>query len=680
MLQACQLLLQYRVDLILLALITAAACWWISRKPRGRRPACRPPVKAFVAAGLITAAGGILAEWGATARVHELERMFSGFGPTYASELAQHGHARITFDTPADDPTYLEIIDHEKAWLAANPMIADVYTFRQDAEKRIRLIVDSETDYNHNGKIDEGREERTRIGESYDEATPKFYRALAGETLFESEVMTDRWGVWVSSFAPILGPDGQVEAAVGIDYPAQTWLVAIASIRGVCLGLALVLNAIVLSSALFIAFLAAENRVRKEIQQRLEQASESAFSASAAKSEYLALMSHEVRTPLSAILGFAQVLGDTPLDDKQRRYVDTINRAGSGLMELLNDILDYTKVENGIVKLNRVAWAPALLVHEVMELMSASALERGLQFHFDNQLPGTLTLMGDPIRVRQVLLNLVSNAVKYTAKGSVTVRADWQPIAGGSGRGRLTLTVSDTGAGIPAVQLPQLFRAFSAADASTTRRAGGASLGLAICQRLVDLMGGQIGVQSTPNVGSTFTFSVDNDSADVVTVAPRPFEGPAPAAAPGTRVLVIDDTKLNRELLKVMLRRLGLEADLAGSGPEGIALAAQHRYEIIFTDLEMPDMDGFAATRAIRAQEPAGRRVPIVAVSARTAAGTRESCVDAGMDEYMTKPVYLPALQSMIEAILPQHRVSSNAVPARTTRPAFQPQEPVAAA
>ena len=422
------------------------------------------------------------------------------------------------------------------------------------------------------------------------------------------------------------------------------------------------LNIILLTSSTLNAFLAAEIEERRHIQGLLEQASDSAVSASAAKSEFVALMSHEVRTPLSAILGFASLLTDTSLDPTQRRHVDTINRAGANLIELLNDILDYTRVESGKLKLECIGWTPALLVHSVMELMTARAQEKALQLNFDNNLPEALTLYGDPTRIRQIVLNLVANAVKFTAQGSVTVKADWTPSPDRPDHGELLLAIIDTGIGIPADKIPQLFQAFTQADSSTTRHHGGTGLGLAICKRLSDMMDGKLGLQSTPGVGTTFTFRHVTECVAAVAPGAHPTVTAAPFPV-WNSVLVVDDVRLNRELLKVMLRRIGLAADLASGGPEAVQLAAQNRYAIIFTDLEMPDMDGFAATRLIRAQEPAGQRTPIVAVCALTAVGTRERCLAAGMDDYLMKPIYLPALKSLVEALLPHHQAPPAAPP-----------------
>lgn len=652
LLHAYHIFLTYRLDLVVLALVVGVACVGIERMVRRRGPQFRAPRKAFLIAALLVLGGGLAAEWWQQDRIERLQKLFAGFGPTYASELKAMGHAGITLETPADDPRYLELIAAQKRWLAVNPIIADIYTFRADAQGRLRLIVDSETDYDHNGKIEGEREQRTTIGEIYDETTPTFFAALQGKAAFESAIMQDRWGIWVSSFTPLYDAAGRVEAAVGIDYPAESWLFAIGSERASALVLTLVVVAILLTSSTLIAFLRAEIEERKQTQLRLEQASESAFSASAAKSEFLALMSHEVRNPLTAVLGFANLLGDTRLDPEQRRYVGTINKAGENLIELLNDILDYTRVDSGKLKLEHIEWNPALLVHEVMEMMTARAREKNLNLNFDNTLPGGLTLLGDPIRVRQIVLNFVGNAIKFTAKGQVTVKATWTPDAVAS-RGRLTLDVIDTGVGIPADKIPRLFQAFTQADTSTTRHHGGSGLGLAICKRLADMMGGTIGLQSVLGTGSTFSFAFDCEAVTAPAVVEVQGDMSLSPFKVLSRVLVVDDTRLNRELLKVMLRRFGLEADLAADGPTAVTLAAKHEYAIIFTDLEMPDMDGFDTARQIRAAERPGQRVPIVAVSALTAVATREKCTAAGMDDYLTKPVYVPALESTLKAMLP---------------------------
>lgn len=658
MLETLYYFLHYRADFILAALLVAGACWWAMHIIRRRGRQHRVPFIAFLVAAGLMLVGGLFAELMARQRINQLVNLFAGFGPMYASELANNGHAGITARTAPDDPAYLKMIEDEKRWLTANPVVSDIYTFRKDAEGKIHLIVDSETDYDHNGKINGDREQRTVIGEIYEEATPQFYQALAGQKVFDSSFVPDRWGVSVSSFTPIYDRNGQVEAAVGVDYPANAWLYAIGSVRAATLALTLGLIGILLVSSTLISFLTLEIEERKEFQRRLEQATESAVNASAGKSEFLARMSHEVRNPLTAILGFARFLSETELNATQRRYVDTIDRAGGNLLHLLNDILDYTKVESGKLELERIAWAPAMLVHEVIELMAVRAKEKELTLTFDNRLPGTLTLFGDPTRMRQILINLLSNALKFTSSGGVTVTASWSGDSLNPNRGQLALDVTDTGMGIPADRLPRLFQAFTQADSSTTRNHGGTGLGLAICKRLADMMGATISVSSTPKVGTTFTFVLNSDAAVAYGPDYPTTAGTAPPLSVWTRALVVDDVALNAQLLKVQLRRLGLEADIAASGRDALEFAKANPYAIIFIDLRMPDMDGFQTAQRIRDQEAPGRHVPIIAISGQTISGIREKCLAAGMDDYMAKPVYLPALKSTLEALVPRFKVA----------------------
>ena len=647
--------LHYRLDVVLAGLLVLGgglgAQKYLDKHSRQSHPL---PLRTWIVAVALLLVGGAVAEWMGNDRASKLEYFFAGFGPTYAQELQDHGHEYVTLDTPADDSRYLALIEMEKRWLKVNPLLADIYTFRRDDQGKVRLIVDSETDYDHNGKFEGEREERTKIGEVYGTATAKFFEALEGHTEFESDIIPDRWGIWVSSFSPIYDHLGQVEAAVGIDYPADLWLKVIGTIRGICLGVTLVFIALVFASSTMVTLLSEQVRERQAALLRIEQARESALEASAAKSEFLAVTSHEVRTPLTAILGFASILADTRLDATQRRYLETMNHAGQRLMELLNGILDFTRIESGKLELEQLPWSPAMLIHEVIETMSARATLAGLTLNFDNQLPGDLTLKGDATRVRQILLNLMGNALKFTTAGSVTVRADWNPGPAAAGTGRMTIGVIDTGSGIPADKIPHLFKAFAQVDSSTTRTHGGSGLGLAISKRLADMMGGSLSVQSTVGQGSEFTLALVCTVVQPVAAATTAQGNSAsvPTQVYAGRALVVDDQRLNRELLKVMLRRCGLEADLAASGPEAIALAGQQKYTIIFTDLEMPDMDGFTAAERIRAAETPGRRVPIVAISALTAKGTREHCIASGMDDYLTKPVYLPALHSTLAALL----------------------------
>ncbi len=649
-------LLSWRADFAAFTALVAAGGWFFAYRVRQHNAALHLPRWLWLLAAGFTIVAGFLAEWVQHDRTQQLVTVFSGFGPTYAEELRRMGHARITLATAPDDPVYLELIEAEKSWLQANPLIADVYTFRHDDKGQIRLIVDSETDYDHNGRYEGEREQRTPIGEVYKEATDKFHRVLHGTSEFESEVTADRWGLWVSSFTPILNAEGNVEAAVGIDYPAAAWVQAIAGARLITLGTSLVVIAILLLSVASHTVIKAEVEVRRRAQSRLEVAREAALMTSAAKSEFLAVTGHQVRPPLTAIMSFADMLSDTSLDETQTRYVAAIATAGERLMELVNSLLDFTKIEDGEIVLAREPWSPSLLVREVIEMTSAQAARKGITLHFGDRLGSPLTLLGDASRVRQILLNLMANAVKYTELGSITVQAAWSAVSE-SGGGKLAVSVVDTGIGISPERLPQLFQMFAQShDSSSRRPSATCGIGLAICKRLVEAMGGEIRVHSTVGVGTKFTFTiacptVKAGASDAMPAERSLVKAMAPLA-PAIRALVIDDDNLNRELLQLILRRQGCKVDLAANGEEGCALFAETRHDVIFLDLNMPGLDGFATAKNIRAHLASGRRVPIIAVTGLTDKGTRERCLEAGMDDYITRPVHLPALIATLDRLL----------------------------
>jgi signal transduction histidine kinase/CheY-like chemotaxis protein len=388
--------------------------------------------------------------------------------------------------------------------------------------------------------------------------------------------------------------------------------------------------------------------VARSMVVELTRATATAEAATRSKSEFLAHMSHEIRTPLNGVAGMFDLLRGTELTPIQARYARVGRDAADALMHVINDILDFSKIEAGKVEIEAIEFDLGHLVGSLLELLEPIAKAKGLRLA--SELPAGLPRRsaGDPTRLRQVLTNLISNAIKFTPAGTVSVRA-----AIGSGATEdptvVRLEVVDTGMGIPADRLHRLFESFSQVDASTSRRFGGTGLGLAISKRLVELMGGQIGVRSEVGRGTTFWFTVRLGVAQAVPAPPPLID--ATGRTGGLHLLVADDNEINRFLAGELLRRSGHTCDLVEDGEAAVNAAAAGSYDAILMDCQMPTVDGLEATRQIRRREGAGQHVPILALTAEAIDGDRERCLAAGMDGYVTKPIDVRMLMAALNAV-----------------------------
>ncbi len=543
------------------------------------------------------------------------------------------------------------------------------------------------------GELDEqGIDQHSYLLEPYPDADEYIYLAFAeGRPQVTSRPYEDRWGTFMSAYAPFFDGRGRLVGVVGVDMDLAAYKSRLATMRrATALGaLAAGLIALAMGSMVYSQQQQALRGARRRVAltKELQSAKQVAEDADRAKSQFLANISHELRTPMTSILGFSDLLADGESDeDQSASHIRTIRRSAQHLLELINDLLDLSRIDAMRVEIAQAPYDPAQLVLETLQSLAPRANQKGIRVEVAWMSPLPNLVSGDAMRVRQVLLNLASNAVKFTERGSVSLEVEYRETPSG----QLCFTVRDTGIGIPEDKLETIFEAFAQADPSTSRKFGGTGLGLAISRRLATLMGGGVVANSDGHSGSTFVFWFDAPSApQAVPRQPEPCvvtsggEIPAPVlprrlhssetrtVAPTQesplehtqlvgRVLVAEDGPDNRLLVHRILSRAGLEVSLAEDGVEALerleaAQGTDLPFDLLVTDIQMPRMDGLELAREVRRR---GWDLPILALTAHAMEIHQRQCLEAGCDAHATKPIHRKGLLVTIESLLDRARTT----------------------
>lgn len=575
-----------------------------------------------------------------------------------ASQL--DGNTLITLHDPAQESgeAYDKLVRPLRAIQAAAPSVAYIYTLTLDGEQ-VRFVVDAALPGDKDG---DGQEDHSSLWDPYDTTNEAMLASLksASPTICD-EPYTDEWGTFLTAYHPIFATDGRLAGVVGVDCTLTNYQAAMAAMSSRGFWAMLPALGVAAAAAIVVSIgrvIAERERARREaaekqalvLQENLAEASRRALRLADAKASFVSSITHELRTPMVAILGYIDLLQDPGIDEACKKgHIATVRRNSEHLLTVINDLLDYSKIEAGKMNFERLPVSPREVVKDATVLMEQKVVAKGLEFVVEglDQLP--LYVATDPTRVRQVLLNLLSNATKFTSKGSITLRAGYDPASS-----TLAFSVIDTGIGMSPDQLARLFGAYTQADESTARRFGGTGLGLNISKKLANGLGGDLTATSTQGVGSTFTLAVHAE----ITAAPTNLGTAVQRSLDikGTVVLLADDAADNRKLLAHHLSKAGVQVLQAEDGAQALDILATPdgaEVSVILMDMEMPIVDGYEATRRLRR---GGERRPIIALTAHSDESALKRCLDAGCDSVASKPIKKDALLAIIADAAPRGR------------------------